>query len=136
MSNTAADGSCSATYVTICCYHEELNADEMGAFIGLEPTRVVEKNSRRIKNNGWFFSTEGRLQSTVLADHLKFIAMDIYPYRDNLRALIGRGVTARLYCFWVSAAGNGGPVIDSDTLRLLNDIGLDLHFDIWFDVGE
>jgi hypothetical protein len=130
------DNSCTSTYVTLCIYHKELTAEEITKFLSLEPTRTIPKNAKRIKENGWFLTTEDRIESTVLMDHMKALFEDIRFNKDQIALLIAKGAHARIFCFWVSAMGNGGPVISAEMLRLYGELNLDLHFDLWFENSE
>ena len=125
--------SCSSTYTTLCIYHEVMQPDEIARIIGLEPSYISIKNMKRIKKNGWFLSTKNEANSTVLSEHLTFLLNKIETIRGNLDLLLSFGVDIRIFCFWESTSGNGGPVLDSALLKRLSDCGIDLHFDIWFD---
>jgi hypothetical protein len=130
------DNSCTSTYATLCIYHEEMTAEDITNILSLEPTRTIQKNAKRIKKNGWFLTTEDRIESTVLMDHLKALAEDIRFNKDQIALLITKGAQARIFCFWVSAMGNGGPIINAEMLRFYGELNLDLHFDLWFENSE
>ena len=127
------DNSCKSTYVTLSVYHGEMTPAELTKSLGMNPTRTCVKNSKRIKKNGWFLTTKDLVVSTKLEDHLISLLNNIIDSRRNLSETLTLGAEARIYCFWVSANGNGGPVLSANTLKQLSELGIDLHFDIWFD---
>ncbi len=46
--------------------------------------------------------------------------------------LRNEGWNTRIYCFWESTEGNGGPILDYRTMELLSIFKLDIHFDVWW----
>lgn len=125
--------SCEETYVTLCLYHDQLDPSLITAQLGIEPTSVKRKEEMNPHSrNGWFYSTEGIVESRDLRRHLYSIISDISIFSEHLEQLRIQGCEMWLSCFWASAAGNGGPILDSQIMLRLGQLSLDLDFDIWF----
>ncbi|RKZ79729.1 MAG: hypothetical protein DRR19_24600 [Candidatus Parabeggiatoa sp. nov. 1] len=125
--------SCERTYVTLSFYHEKLHSDEVTKVLIIKPTRTTEKNEqRKINKNGWFFSTQDTVESRDVRRHLRFL-LDIFKNKENeVNFLRNEGWSTKIYCFWESTEGNGGPILDYRTMELLSIFKLDIHFDVWW----
>jgi hypothetical protein len=130
--------SCSRTYVTLDIYHETLEPTLISQTLGVTPDwsqKVGEalRPGKLVNINGWFWGTRGRSASKDMRAHLYVVFKKFDEKKSKLRKLKKMGCQIRIMCFWESATGNGGPVLDHETLTLLAKYPLDLlEYDIWF----
>ncbi|NEV65329.1 DUF4279 domain-containing protein [Thiorhodococcus minor] len=109
--------------------------DDISVALGIEPTRtILKKKKTRIKKNAWFLSTQDFVDSRDLRRHLFFVAERINKKIDALSLLKNCGWNAMLHCYWESREGNGGPILDVTTLKVIAKMEIDLHFDVWIDM--
>ncbi len=127
--------SCDRTYVTLCFYHEELDPGSITKLFLIEPTWTCEKNEqkkRKIKKNGWFFSTQDLIESRDVNRHLRFLFDTFKNKEAEFDSLKDDGWTTRTSCFWVSTGRDGGPILDYRTMKRISMFKSDIHFDIWW----
>lgn len=126
--------SCARTYVTLSFYHDKFYSDEVTKILTINPTRTSEKNEfKKINQNGWFFSTQDMVKSRDVRRHLRFLLNTFKNKENEFNSLRNDGWSSRVYCFWESTEGNGGPIIDHWTMKLLSQFELDIHFDVWWE---
>lgn len=132
--------SCSRTYVTLAVYSKEIDLDRISTELGVPPTdtqlagRAMSSigPTRLAKCNGWFFSSQERSKSRDVRAHIDFVLDAVAPAISALRRLARTTCEVRLYCYWESAAGNGGPILDQRVISRLAQLPAEFHFDIWF----
>ena len=132
--------SCSRTYATLCIYHDDVLPEEISSHLRLTPDRTIRRGqSLRLgvaPRNGWIYGTLERVDSKDLGYHIHWLASEFRDKRQLLFELKHNGCEMRIMCFWASAFGNGGPVLDHQLLVELSEIPVDVHFDVWFDKCE
>jgi len=130
--------SCSRTYATLCIYHDDLVPSQITKLLGVEPSCSQQKGDVRRKGQlapigGWFLKTKDVIDSRDLRYHIDALLQELGPKQNSLKLLREQGYDIRLSCFWESATGNGGPLLDYQLMSVLGELSIDLHFDIWFD---
>ncbi len=135
-------GTCSETRATLLIYPEQVSPYEVTERLGLEPTRLnvvgeehVNRLGRRrvVKINGWFMSSEGRVESLDVRRHLDWLLAKIGPKTEELLDLQSvPGVKMSVACAWYSRSGHGGPTLWPEQMRALADLSLECSFDIYF----
>ncbi len=122
--------ACEEVNVTLCIYSKVLSTDEITELTKFTPTRTTKIGDRpSITDNGWFFCTDKFVQSRDVRHHLYYLTKKLEGL--DLDEITESGCEASLFCFWVSANGNGGPTINADLMREISKLGLDLDFDIY-----
>jgi hypothetical protein len=127
--------TCSKTYATLRVY--VVDPDEVTERLGLAPTSVQRKgdlmtSGQRWPLNGWFLTSRGAVDSKDSRRHLDWLLDQLLSRRESLASLISDGARADIFCFWLSI-GHGGPTVSPEQARKLNDLELDLGFDVYFD---
>lgn len=129
--------SCSRTYATLCIYSEKVTADSVSHELDIVPNRTVQKGQKlrlsTAERHGWFLGSQHQIDSKDLAAHIQWFVDQLSTKRDVLSGFYNNGCEIRIMCFWESATGNGGPILDHQLLKDLGEMSVDLHFDIWFD---
>lgn len=130
--------TCSETYVTLRIFSEEQHPNELTEYFGIEPTKTQvkgQKNELRtnklIERNGWFLSTEGKINSKDSRRHIDFLADKLLPINSKIKELIEKNVKMDISCYWLSETGQGGPTLSPQQLTKLADLGIELWFDIY-----
>ncbi len=130
--------SCSRTYATLCIYHQDLVPSQITQLLGVKPSCSQIKGEVLRKGQvapigGWFLKTRDVIDSRDLRYHIDALLQKLGPQREILKLLRERGYDIRISCFWESATGNGGPLLDYQMMSELGELSIDIHFDIWFD---
>lgn len=118
-----------------------MNPEKITDTLDIEPDRSqkvgdVARNKKPIPVSGWFVGTQGILNSRDIRVHLEWILDRLKDKRNQLNLLVELGFEMKISCFWESASGNGGPILDHEIIARLSEFPLDLHFDVWFDISE
>jgi hypothetical protein len=51
---------------------------------------------------------------------------------EACKELLAQGCQLVVNCYWVSATGQGGPMIWPETMQQLANLGMELWFDVYF----
>lgn len=129
--------SCSRTYSTLSIYHSSADPHLITDILQIVPDRTnlagEKLASKRIsKNSGWFLSTLDKVDSKDLRAHLEYLLQIVIPKVEQIKELIASEYKLAIWCFWESANGNGGPIIDHELMKSLSLVPIDLYFDIYF----
>jgi hypothetical protein len=99
----------------------------------------VYKRSRGHEIRGrtglWLISSEGRLESQDLNDHLKYLISFVFPMEDSGRLrrlhefMRDHGIEADVSCFWYGERGARPPVIREDIRDRLARIPAEIELD-------
>jgi hypothetical protein len=118
------------TYASICVYHNKMNADEMIDVLEYEPSR--SKVNLKNENTLCVYSTRDELDSTDLTDHLTFLFESLEDLYGKICKDNHHGFESSVSVFWESPSiGGGGPRLNSEHLKFLGDLGIDVWFDFW-----
>lgn len=137
--------TCEETHVTLRIYLPEgSDPDVVTEKLGLQPTRTQRKGELRngqIKQwpTAWFINSEEKVQSKDLRRHLDWLMEQLSGKQEVIRELQKAGARLDISCFWASACGHGGPMLDPRILKRLARLNIGLGFDIYFagdDIGE
>jgi hypothetical protein len=129
--------NCSETYATLQLVGESVVPAAITEALQIQPTfqvAVGEANPKRSKPRTkgiWALTTEGRLDSTELEDHVSFL-LELLP--SNPRSVVPAEARFEIVCLWRSATGHGGPSLSASIMARLAEKGLDLDFDFYSDV--
>jgi len=131
--------TCVDTYATLCIYHDDLNPDAITKALGLEPSsshrRGDVRNPKRPiphRTGAWLLSTEGAVTSRDVRFHIDWLLERLQSKQTALSRLKTDGYQLVISCYWLSARGHGGPMIDPEAMRSIGELGLQLSFDVYF----
>jgi hypothetical protein len=118
-----------------------MEPDEVSRFLDLAPTRSVTRGKPIVdgpsmgvvsKLNGWFLSTEERVDSKDLRRHLDWLLDALSRHHDRLLALQAMpDVWMDVSCYWLSKSGHSGPTLSPKQMRSLCDLNLEVWFDCY-----
>lgn len=128
--------NCSETYATLRVIGRSLDPETLSRAIGLESTMAIRVGDTRPRGTRprdeaiWAYSTEARVATSNLADHIAFV-VSLIP--KDFNRLVPPGCRTEIQCVWRSSSGHGGPTLPAGLLAELGDRGIDLDFDLYFD---
>lgn len=128
--------SCKRCYATLCIYHPIISPDEVSKILLVQPSRqkkVGEKlrGDETIQINGWFLCTRGQINSRDIRAHIWNLIENLGEKNNALKRIADLGHEIKISCYWESASGNGGPLLDTKTMAALSLLQIELEFDIW-----
>ncbi|POS00575.1 uncharacterized protein DUF4279 [Flavobacterium croceum DSM 17960] len=130
--------TCAETYVTLRIYSDEQSPNELTEYLGIQPSKTHVKSQKNelqtnksIEHNGWFLTTDGKVNSKDSRRHIDFLADKLLPINFKIKELISKGAKIDISCYWLSENGQGGPTLSPQQLSKLGSLGLDFWFDIY-----
>ena len=133
------DDSCVVTYSTLRVFSDDVRPAEVSHALNLEPTRSFLKGepiSPRVDTprhqHGWLLCSENHVHSRDTRRHLDWLLDLVERNSEAFASLVSRGVSADIYSYWVSAHGQGGPILSPPQLARLARFGLECSYDIYF----
>ncbi|WP_264044067.1 DUF4279 domain-containing protein [Pectobacterium carotovorum] len=123
-------------------YPGEMHPDNISGLLNIEPTEkfIVGDEitnslgrTRKVKISSWFLSSENDVKSKDLREHIDWVIDKLSASHSGLRELQSTsGVQMTLRCVWLSAHGEGGPVLWPEQMRALADLDLECSLNIYF----
>lgn len=129
--------SCLDTYATLRVFSEKSTAAEIAAALGLSATESfslgdpIGTNGHARRHSGWLLSTKGSVTSRDGRRHLAWLLERLKNRKDRLESLRETGAELDISCYYLSV-GQGGPVMSSEQMSELGQLGLDVWWDIYF----
>jgi len=134
--------TCHSTYATLCIYPPG-GADPaaLSEKLGLRPSRTQvhgEEVHGKLKNwpSAWFLGTQGKVETNELRQHIDWLLDQVEDKAEVIQTIQAEGAEVHLSCFWVSAFGHGGPMLDQYILKRLARLNIGISFDIYFAGNE
>ena len=87
------------------------------------------------RHSQWSLSSEGRVDSKDLRNHLDWLFDRIGPYRAQLQSLREMGCEFLIACYWLSRVGEGGPTFSVSQIKKLAEFEFEIWLDIYFADG-
>ena len=129
--------TCESTFATFLVSSVDLDWDAISKILGVEPTRINDRARLRASEcnrqlvHVWMFSTLNLVESRDLRRHLHFLLPMLSERSIELSKLRELGCRTEISCFWSSAAGHGGPIIDTQSSQIIGSLELDIWFDFF-----
>lgn len=131
--------TCAETFATLRLFGATVTPGEISHQLGMAPSRQQTKGEQiakhcpeRRKEHGWFLSSEGVIVSRDVRRHIDWILDSVWEVRSELRVLLAGPCHGDIFCYWVSAAGHGGPTLSQYQMTRMSEIGLECSFDVYF----
>lgn len=136
--------TCKETYATLRIYPIDGSTDDVTKALRINPTNTQQGIPAReeagtryaAKPQGWFLSTKAVTDSNDIGVHLDWLFERLIPVRAELKKIQDSGAHTDIFCYWVSAYGNGGPTISPAQAEKLAFLKLECGFDIYFDEAK
>jgi hypothetical protein len=136
---TTQSSTCARTYVTLCLFPTQHDPDEITKLLDITPTesqRVGDlahpTSGRLITQTGWFLSSKHLIDSKDVQDHLRGLLLLMMPRVEQLHQLQDTGCRMDVSCYWLSAAGQGGPTLSPEIMGQLARLRLAIWFDCYY----
>lgn len=134
--------TCERACAQLLIYPGEMDPALVTRRLEIEPTSIqrggeVIRNSlgreRTVPMNGWFLSSEGKSSSMDLRRHLDWLLEKLTGRREALISLQEiKDLKMGINCIWWSAAGQGGPTLWPEQMKVMAELELECSFDIGF----
>jgi hypothetical protein len=130
--------TCASTYATLCIYlpdNHDINA--LSGKLGVQPSRTQVKGevqNGKVKRwpTAWFLETSEKVQSKDVRRHVNWLLEQIKDKSEIIQQLQAGDSEVHISCYWASAVGHGGPVLDQDILKRIAELNIGISFDIYF----
>ena len=128
--------SCLEVHATLRIFSQSLHPDEINRILGVEATRLrpMEPESKyrsRRENHYWAWSSDSQVHSLDGLEHVRTIIGILHGKEQQLTQLRSAGCEIDVCCYWVSS-GQGGPFLDVPALSALEQLGLEIWWDMYF----
>jgi hypothetical protein len=124
----------------------DLNPDAISEVTGLNPDKTAKRGDDRRNYKGgqisphqegfWMISSEGKVESKDINDHIDFLLALLLPHRATLSQIVWQLKGETFFdVLWTSNylyAGTG-PIISYKSLQGMSDLGASIGFDIYQD---
>ncbi|MFZ5905552.1 MAG: DUF4279 domain-containing protein [Chloroflexota bacterium] len=134
--------TCKRTYATLCIYlPDTIQPNTLSEKLGVQPSRTQVKGEVRkgkIKQwpTAWFLESQGKVKSKDVRRHIDWLLNQLEGKSEIIKQLQSTDVQMHISCFWASAVGHGGPMLDATLLKQLSEVNLGIAFDIYFEGNE
>ncbi len=131
--------TCYRTHATLCIYlPETYNPNELSGKLAINPSRTQvmgEVRNGKVKNwpTAWFLESTNNVDSKDVRRHIDWLLEQISGRSEIIQQLQAEGSNIHISCFWVSAVGHGGPMLDPDILKRIATLNIGITFDIYFE---
>jgi len=120
---------CLKTFIVVAIEYNQKTKADIESIFELE-SQKVKPFGNRMPENAFMLTTEGRVQSTSLIEHLKYLLLKYDKELDNIKRL-NKDLKVKFFIYWESEHGNGGPNINEDLLELMGSKNIDLIFEFY-----
>lgn len=130
--------TCLETYASLRVFSDTLQPNQVSARLGLVPSRAFAKGDpygrgRVRRHGGWILSSRNAVESSDTRHHIDWLLDQLDGKSKELDALRDLGCEVDVSCIWVSAQGQGGPILSPSQMKRLAEHGLDIWWDVYFD---
>jgi Domain of unknown function (DUF4279) len=129
---------CERCYATLCVESEDIDPARVTACLDVQPSDAHVKGEvasafiGAYPFSGWYLSSKNRVDSRDLRRHLDWVFEQIAPKKLEIESLRATGCSFSIACYWLSATGNGGPVLSVPQVKRLAEFELEIWIDIYF----
>ena len=135
------NSNCELTNATFRLMGDLIQPDELTILLGIQPNfshakgDTFESRAGLLKHRTgiWALESENKLETTNLEKHLIFLLDKLEPVSSIVAELVLKfSLAVDFHCYWVSATGQGGPLISPETLMRVANLHAYLDFEIHF----
>ena len=132
--------ACQKTHVTLAVYPETLTISQVTERLGVEPTSWQElgklpsdpkRRQTPAKRTAWFLETDGCLTSLDARRHMDWVLARFVGRDEVIKLLQAEGNEIRMWCYWLSKAGHGGPLLSPFQMRRLAELEINVEYDVY-----
>lgn len=134
--------TCDTTHATLSIYlPDDYDPNILSEKLAIQPSRFqrngeIRNGKVRQYPTAWFLESAEHIQSKELRKHIDWILDQIEAKSEVIHELRSTNAQVDISCFWVSAFGHGGPMLDSKILKRIADLQIGISFDIYFSGDE
>lgn len=129
--------TCEDTFVTLRIYTGEMAPEFVTKILGVSPSdiltkgKVVKGRKRPAILNGWFLSSQDKIESLDSRRHIDWLLQHFDGKDELLRKVVAESDEAYVSVYWSSKSGHGGPQLSQNQMAGLLRLGLDIDHDIY-----
>jgi hypothetical protein len=128
--------TCVETYSTLRIYSDRVEPDRITSTLGFGPTKSFKMgderaSGRRNKVHGWFYSTEGVLESRDTRRHIDYVLNALNDKTAAVHLLQNEGCQFDICSYWLSI-GQGGPSLWPYQMARLAELKIEVWWDVYF----
>ncbi|WHI45930.1 DUF4279 domain-containing protein [Microbulbifer sp. TRSA001] len=129
--------TCDETYITLRIYCGEISPDVVTEILGIKASdkiykgKTVNGRKRPAILNGWFLTSEGKVDSLDSRAHLHWLFRLIDGKESPLNQVTKLVDNVYISCYWRSKSGHGGPKLDTEQMEKLVKYGLNIEYDVY-----
>jgi hypothetical protein len=131
--------NCARTWASLRLLGRVFDAAEVTRRLQLRPSEAFTRGdayAHGARPRSFWTLRSDQLASTDLQDHLTWLQDRIEPHRSELGILLeAGGIRGDFPCHWMSATGEGGPILSAALLHRVASFGLDLSIS-FLDLSE
>ncbi|MBA1186120.1 DUF4279 domain-containing protein [Stutzerimonas nitrititolerans] len=133
--------SCSECFSEFVLYTDDIDPHIVKVAMPVAESEVLVKGGkiknsigreRVIKNSIYFLSSDSRVASKDLRDHLDWVIERIFPFRERLLDFQRSGMRMGINCVWWSK-GMGGPTLWPEQMEKFSAMNLECSFSFYMD---
>lgn len=117
---------CVKTFTTLCLVHKKYKRQELTKLIGVD-LQLPPVFDKRMNMNAFMLSSCKEVNSNNLTDHIQF---NIEKYLEIIQKLNDFS-QIRLYAYWESLHGNGGPYLEKKQMQILGNAKINLFLNFY-----
>jgi hypothetical protein len=134
--------TCKCCFASVTVDAGDLDPGFITDCLKIEPTSTWKKgelaqhsSSRVNPFSGWRLSSKGCVDSRDLRNHIDWLLDRFALRKAEMESLRAEGCVFRVWCYWLSKYGEGGPTISVPQAKRLAELELELGLDVYF-LGE
>ena len=131
--------NCAGTWASLRLIGRAFDAAEVTQRLQIQPSEAFTRGdayAHGVRPRSFWTLRSDQLASTDLRDHLTWLLDRIEPQRSALGILLEEGgIRGDFPCTWMSATGEGGPILSAALLGRVASFGLDLSIS-FLDLSE
>jgi hypothetical protein len=135
--------SCDRTYASLRIFSKDTDPEAISAALGITPTRSFRmgepfspRAQRPRPSHGWLLCTDGLVESKDTRRHIDWLLDKVLPVAPAFARVTKGGTLADVFSFWVSARGQGGPMLSPWQMERLALLGLECIYDVYYRDNE
>ncbi len=129
-------------HVEFSLTRSDLDPDEVSLALKMKPTRSARRGDERRNPRGtllsphkegwWELSTEGKVESKEINQHLEYLLTRLLPHRETILSFANGGETF-FDVLWETAYfhGGNGPILTTQSIKGMAELNAGIGFDIY-----
>ncbi len=132
--------SCEKTHASLVVYLENCDLEDVTAMLGISPTSwqrygELPSNPNRLQKpaacTAWMLESKNQTDSQDARRHIDWLLSQLSGKELAIRKLQMEGSVVKLWCYWLSKDGYGGPLLSPYQMKRLAELDIEIEFDFY-----